>query len=239
MSKPDFAVICWKWKPRDGYRSIFGPETVNTLRRMVARNFAHPHRFICVTDDPEGIDREVEIIPMWDTYASMNSPHGGNNPSCYRRLPMFRRDAEKWFGPRFVSIDLDVVITADIRPLWLRREDFVMYGDTNPTTPYNGSMMLLRAGARAQVWEHFDPAESPRAARAKGYFGSDQAWISLCLGPNEPKWTRRDGVYSFRNEIGPLKTDLPPGARVVICHGQFDPWSPELQRLDWVQQHYR
>lgn len=30
---------------------------------------------------------------------------------------------EKIAGPRFVSIDLDVVITADLRPLWNRPED--------------------------------------------------------------------------------------------------------------------
>ena len=43
----------------------------------------------------------------------------------------------------------------------------------------------------------------------------------VCLGTGEAKWTARDGVYSFRNQIQPPrgKGALPPGARVVFFHG--------------------
>lgn len=237
--KPDFAVVCWRWKPKPGYRSKFGPETVNTLRRMVARHFQHPHRFICVTDDPAGIDPEVEIVPLWDTFSNLENPSGPTNPSCFRRLPMFGADAAKLFGPRFVSLDLDVVIVGDMKPLWLRPEDFVIWGDTNPTTPYNGSMMLMTAGARSKVFTEFDPVESPKKAQALGYFGSDQAWIGACLGRGEAMWTRRDGVYSYRNEIGTYRLELPRNAKIIIMHGQHDPWDAIPQRQPWVQEHYR
>lgn len=239
MSKPDFAVICWKWKPKRVYRSEFGPQAVNVLRRMVARNFEVPHRFICVTDDPKGIDPEVEIIPLWDTFSDLENPSGPQNPSCFRRLRMFAPDAANLFGPRFVSLDLDVVITADMRPLWMRQEDFVIWGDTNPTSPYNGSMMLLTAGKRPQVWTEFHPTESPKRATSLGFFGSDQAWIGACLGPDETKWTRKDGVYSYRNEIGIHRHDLPANTRIVIFHGQHDPWTHFPQQQGWVRSHYR
>lgn len=235
---PDFAVVTWRWKPKAGYRSKFGPETVNTLQRMVARNFVVPHRFICVTDDPEGLAPGIEVIPLWNDWADVENPSGPINPSCYRRLRMFHPNAEKWFGRRFVSLDLDVVITGDMRPLWDRPEPFVIWGDTNPTTPYNGSMMLMTAGARSKVWLDFDPVESPKRSVAMGYFGSDQAWIGACLGTNETKWTRRDGVYSYRNEIGPRGV-LPDGARIVVFHGHIDPWGPQAQNLEWVKAHYR
>lgn len=237
--KPDFAVVTWKWKPKEGYRSKFGPETVNVLQRMVARHFPVPHRFICVTDDPKGIDPGVEVVPLWDDFSTLENPSGPQNPSCFRRLRMFAPDAVRTFGPRFVSLDLDVVVTGDLRPLWLRPEAFVIWGDTNPSTPYNGSMMLLQAGARAKVWMDFDPIKSPKRAQDLGYFGSDQAWIGACLGRGEAMWTHKDGVYSYRNQIGVFRQDLPSNARIVIFHGQHDPWSFFPQQQIWVKEHYR
>lgn len=234
-------VVTWRWKPADGYRSTFGPDTVNVLRRMVARHFPHPHRFVCVTDDAAGIDASVEILPAWNDFAGVPSPHGGRNPSCYRRLRLFHPDAAQWFGERFVSLDLDMVITGDLTPLWHRPEDIVLWGDTNPLpgSHYNGSMMLLRAGARPRVWTEFDPAVSPQLSLRAKCHGSDQGWISYCLGPGEAKWTRADGVYSYRNDLAPHGASrLPSDAKLVVFHGHVDPWAPEGQRIEWIRTFY-
>ncbi|WP_409188442.1 hypothetical protein [Bradyrhizobium sp. RDM4] len=233
------SVVCWKWKPKPGYRSAFSSANVNMLRAMVARHYARPHRFICVTDEAAGIEPGIEVIPLWDDYASVASPCGARQPSCYRRLKAFSKEAATLFGPRFVSLDLDVVVTGDLVPLWDRPEEFVIWGDTSPKTPYNGSMFLLTAGARRQVWEDFDPVKSPARGRALGYFGSDQAWIGACLGPREAKWGRADGVYSYRLDVRSAAGALPDDARIVMFHGHVDPWSAEAERLDWVRRYYR
>lgn len=232
-------VVTFKWKPRPGYRSAFNSEHVNILARMVARNYPHPHKFICVTDDAAGIDDHIGIVPLWDDYADLPSPHGAGNPSCYRRLKLYSEEARELFGDRIVSLDLDCVITGDLTPLWDRPEDFVVWGQTNPANPYNGSMQLLTAGARRQVWEDFDPVQSPILARRRGFFGSDQAWLCACLGPNEARWTTKDGVYSYRIDCKPRGGRLPEGARIVFFHGQIDPDHPEAQRLEWVREAYR
>lgn len=238
--KPIDSVICWRWQPRPGYRSSYGPETVNTLRAMVARHFPHPHRFICVTDDAKGIDPRVDVMPAWDDYATVPSPHGGKNPSCYRRLRMFHPDAAQWFGQRFVSLDLDVVITGDLTPLWHRDEDIVLWGDTNPQpgSHYNGSMILLTAGSRSKVWTQFDPKVSPRQTLAARAWGSDQGWLSFCLGGGEAKWGKADGVYSFRNHLRTNPRNLPENARLIVFHGSQDPWTHPANQLPWVQRHY-
>jgi hypothetical protein len=239
MNEP-LSVVCWKWKPAAGYRSEFGATQVNVLRAMVARHLKLPHRFICVTDDPAGIAPGIEIVKLWDDFATLPSPHGGLNPSCYRRLRAFSAEAGKWFGPRFVSMDLDTVIVGDITPLVDRPEDFVIWGDTNPTTPYNGGFWLLRAGTRTKVWTGFDPKASPASARALGYFGSDQAWIGAALGPDEAKWSTADGVYSYRVHVQPALGMLPRNARIVFFHGRHDPWQPAVQRSSpWIRHHYR
>ena len=233
----ELTVCCWKWQPAPGYRSKFDAAAVNTLRAMVARHYRRPHSFVCITDDATGIDGDVRVVPIWHDFAQLRGPNGVN---CYRRLKAFSTEAADIIGPRFVSLDLDAVITADVSPLWDRPEDFVIWGDTARGTPYNGSMFLLRAGTRRQVWEKFDPASSPARAKALGYIGSDQAWIGACLGVNERKWSTADGVYSFRNEINGKRRDLPPNARVVMFHGRFDPWMPQVQAQHrWIREHYQ
>lgn len=231
-------MVCWKWST-PGYRSAFSVETVLTLRDMVRRHYPEPHRFVCVTDDPAGLGG-VEVIADTKDFADVRSPHGGHNPSCYRRLRMFRPDAEQWFGQRFVSIDLDVVITGDLRPLFHRSEDVVFWGDTNPLprSHYNGSLMLLTAGSRPQVWTSFDPERSPRLSLKAQCWGSDQGWISYVLGNSEAKFTKADGVYSFRNDLKEGSRSLPADAKVVFFHGAHDPWGQRAQSLAWVRRHY-
>lgn len=234
----NIAVVCFKWRSPRGYRSVFGPETVNALRRMVARNYPHPHRFICVTDDANGVDPEVEIVPLWNDFASIPNPHGRHNPSCYRRLRAYASDAEQWFGPRFVMIDLDTVIVGDLTALFHRPEDFVMWGETDPRSFYNGSMVLMTAGARKQVYERFDPRVTPMQAKSAGKFGSDQGAVSYLLGPGEATWGREDGVYSYRVHIHPQGDRLPANAKVIMFHGKEDPWGRRAQQLPWVREHW-
>jgi hypothetical protein len=240
-------VVCWKWKV-NGYRSVFGPETVNVLRNMVARHLHLPHRFSCITDDAHGIDSNVRIIPLWDTFADIPNPSNPRNPSCYRRLPMFSEEAREIIGERIFSLDLDAVITGDITPLVDHDHDFVIWGGQSVQPGvrggrvyswYNGSLMYLRAGARTRVWTEFDPKVSPMKAHLSNARGSDQGWITYILGHKERIWNDQDGVYSYRNHIAPARNKLPVNARFVAFHGRHDPWMPEVQRANpWIREHY-
>lgn len=232
------SICTFKWRT-PGYRSVFTARHVNILARMVGRNYRAPHQVVCITDDPAGLDPAIRVIPLWDDHATLRNPMGGRNPSCYRRLKLFSAEARDLVGERFVCIDLDVVITGDLRPLYDRTEDFVIWGDTHPRTFYNGSMWMMTAGARRQVWDDFDPVRSPMTSKAAGHFGSDQGWISHRLGPKEATWGRADGVYSFRVHIAPNGGALPDNARVVVFHGKIDPWHRDAQRHAWVRENWR
>lgn len=232
-------IVCWRWQPPVNYRSTFTPDTVYALRDMVRRHYPHPHRFVCVTDRPQDVPK-VETIPLWDDCAGIPSPIGYSYPSCYRRLKVFAPDAGEVFGERLVSLDLDTVIVGDLTPLFDRPEDFVIWGESDfpHTTPYCGSLWLLKTGARPQVWTAFDERTSPRLAMRAGCRGSDQGWLAYILGKNEATWTRRDGVYSYRKHLAPRNNVLPADARVVCFHGKYDPWSYRIQSIPWVRQHY-
>lgn len=240
------SFVCFKWRPQAGYRSAYGPEQVNTLARMVARHYAAPHRFICVTDDAAGLAPGVEPVPLWPDLADLPNPSFRGGPSCYRRLRVFAPDAGRLLGERFVCLDLDVVITADVRPLFDRPEPFVGWRNPNPAWPLNGSLFMLKAGAHPEVWQLFDPATSPHLAHAAGCRGSDQGWMSYVLGRHQPTWSSRDGVWSWQDEIhnrgrtGRAAALLPRGARIVIFHGPMDPWSPGAARVaPWIKEHYQ
>lgn len=234
------SFVCWKWEPPLGYRSKFAPETVNVLYSMLKRHYHDTFELVCITDQPKGISPDVRIIKLWPDFAKIPSPHGRGNPSCYRRLKMFSREAVGWFPDYVVSIDLDVVILDDITALFADRPDFRMYGDTARGTPYNGSLIAHRPGKRVQLWEKFDPLTSPQLGLQKQYIGSDQAWIGVCLGPNERKFTHLDGVWSYRNQIAPKGGVLPANAKIVIFHGHCDPWQGLMQRKhEWIARNYR
>jgi hypothetical protein len=211
---------------------------------MIGRHHDGPFRLTCITDDAQGISSEVRVLPLWRDLGNLPSPHGRGYPSCYRRLPLFAEEFNGMriadlIGERFVALDLDVVICDKLNPLFDGGEDFRIWGDTAKGTPYNGSLYMLKAGARRKVWDGFDPIQSPRKSLSLGYIGSDQGWIGAALGPGEAKWTTADGVYSFRNHIQRNGCRLPPGARLVVFHGAVDPWSAQARILPWVLKHYR
>lgn len=233
------SIVTWKWS-KPGYRSKFTAERVNAVRRMVAKYYPDPHRFICITDDAAGLDPEIEAIPLWDEWADILNPTWGESgPSCYRRLRSFAPDFEQIAGKRFVCIDLDLVITGDLRPVWNRPEDFVIYRAGTAPQVYNGSMYLMTAGSRRQVWDQFDPVKSPGLTSAAKLRGTDQAWIQYVLGPNEAQWTEADGVYGYRSDCLKARGGaLPPGARVVMFWGYPDPWSRVAHRAaPWIGEH--
>lgn len=240
-------VGCFKWH-KPGYRSTFGPETVNVLRSMVARNLSLDHEFFCVTDDAAGIDPRVRVIPLWNDFAEIPNPSSPRNPSCYRRLKLFSAEAATLIGERIVCMDLDTVIVGDVTPLFDRPDDFVIWGgqtvEARPNSRvyswYNGSLLMLRAGTRRQVWESFDPRTSPARAHRANCRGSDQGWISFILGAGEKVYSTADGVYSYRNHVLPRSGRLPSDARFVSFHGQWDPWMSQVKRAhSWVREHYR
>lgn len=231
--------VTWFWAAKPGYRSTFDADCVNNLFRMVDRHYQAPHRNICVTNLPKGIDASIEIVPDREDFKEMPNPNGSHNPSCYRRLRAFAPDAGEVFGERLVSLDLDVVIVGDLMPLFDRPEDFIIWGQSDfPRRQfYNGSLWMLRTGTRTKVWTEFD-RHAPLKAAKRGHKGSDQGWLSYVLGPHEAKWGEQDGIYSYRVHVAPRGNVLPENARLIAFHGRTDPWDYNMQQVPWIREHY-
>jgi hypothetical protein len=248
------AIVTFKWEPRPGYRSHFTSEHVNTMRRMVARHYQKPHRFICVTDKPDGLDASIEHVPLWDDHADVPNPTWKDGPSCYRRLKVFSHWFGKLIGERFYCMDLDMVVTSDLAPLFDRTEPFIAMRSHLPAIPLCGSFFGMDPGTQASVWDSFNPLRSPILSTKKGFRGSDQAWMTYCYGNKFPSWSSLEGVYSYVKLVPKVARyrptsafqwprdpkRLPVDARLVVFTGKPDPWDSEaLTASPWIRDHYQ
>lgn len=236
------SVVCFKWSPfEDQVFSIpsqeiiqYTSEHVNTLYSMVSRHLHMPFEMVCVTDDPTGIHPDIRIVPLWDKFRKL----GG----CYNRLYTFSRDMESILGPRFICLDMDLVLVADITPLLQRDEDFVFYKMRGPQgLRLNGGMFMMNAGAREFVWTDFESNPADAIAQSEYIVGTDQAWMQHRLGLEEPCWTLEDGIYDMRMDF--LETgmkDIPMDARIIMWPGPRDPSHQEWREAyPWIESNYK
>ncbi len=222
-------IVLWKWSNPNRLHILFdySADAVNRLRQQLAEHLSIPHDVICITDNPAGIDSGIRIVPLWQDAAHL----GG----CWRRLRAFAPDMRELIGPRFAWIDLDSVIVGSMDEILGRPDDIVLYRSNSvENTPYNGSMLLMNAGARAKVWDSFDEQRSPAITAEASLTGTDQAWIAHVLGPNEAVWTKKDGVMHFMRDCVP---DLPDHSRIVFFPGVQKMHMPNARRhAPWIDE---
>lgn len=205
-------LTTWVWGDK------YGPDYIAKLEGSIARNLTEPYEFRVIrTDDP--LTKEK---------------------GCFARLRAFDPfwQAEQGFmpGDRIVCMDLDLVVTGSLDGLFDRAEPFVILTGINSSNPcpYNGSLWMLRAGHRPDVWGDFS-----LEAAAKVPFDSfpdDQAWMAHKL-PDVGAFGPETGVYGFHKPGWPKGEALPKNASIVAFPGWRDPVG--FQHLDWVKQHWR
>jgi hypothetical protein len=230
-------------------RPAYSAHHVNVMAAMIDRWHKGPFEIVCITDDPEGIDGSIRIVPLWDDLK--------NNGRCFVRLKAFAKGMDEILGPKFASLDLDTVICGPIDETFAPDVDFMIWSDPSRITPYCGSQWMVKPGSHPEVFDKFDPVRAASLKAEFGYFGSDQAWLSYML-PNAPVWTKAHGIYSFRMHLmrnyggDPVGVrfrkrlrargtpKLPHNARIVHFHGAYDPSQKMIQDLiPWVKEHWR
>lgn len=239
------SVVCWKWGGK------YSPDHVLRLRSAVARNLRLAHRFLCVTDDPSGLDG-VDLVPMPDDHARLRLT------KQYRRVRIHDAAFAASLGPRILQVDLDAVVTGDITPLARRPEPFAIWRSPaygRREWMLNTSLMLTDAGYLDDLWRAFseDWGRLDTDKRHRNYMGSDQALVEMWLDDRRlPHGTfgAADGVYSWRGHVAPPPLPrghprptggaLPDGARFVGFWGPCDPASPECQAAaPWILEHWK
>ena len=240
-------VVCIKWGEK------FGVEYVNKLYNAVQRNLSLKHRFICLTDDAEGIVAGVETfdIPRADLKI------------CWNKLALFDRGIHNIEG-QILFLDLDVVIVKPIDDLFLFQpeskfvsiKEWVSVDYALPDmSPFNASAMRFDVGAYPFIVEEFykerdvtlieeiffDEAASKLGQSEKvtyndleGFpprvFNGDQEWEYYMLYKNNVKVD-----YYPEGWLASYRYGFDSKARVIVFHGEPKPEqvSDEIVMRNW------
>lgn len=224
-------VTTWLWG------ETYGQHYVQRLAAAVRRNLNETHRFICFTDTPRHLpDIEQHQILNTDLLKIKG---------CFARMRLFDPAWQKNLGlepgDRVVDLDLDLVVTGALDPLLERTDDFTILQGINSTNPcpYNGSIWMLRAGARPDVWADFSVDAAYAKTRIHA-FPDDQGWFEYKM-PDAGAWGPAQGVYGFRKRGWPIgegeSLRLPAGAKIVAFPGWRDP--SKFEHLPWVRENWK
>lgn len=210
------ALIIGTWLWGGKYPKIY----VERLRAGLARHLKQPYRFEVFTPEDDDI-------------------HFTKIKGCFARLRMFDPQWQAKHGikdnDRLVCADLDSIVTGPLDPLFNRPDNFCILTGANSSNPcpYNGSLWMLRAGYRPDVWSDFSLKAAAQVPHDK--FPDDQAWFAHKL-PGVVGWKAgpSSGVYAFHKPGWPKGDALPADARLVVFPGWRDP--SKFTHLDWVRE---
>lgn len=215
-------VVCVKWGDK------YPPYYVNRLYNMVVNNTSYEIDFICVTENPEGLDERITIYPLPDLGLK----------GWWYKLSLFSDDIHDLKG-RFLYIDLDVVIVDSIDAfLDQERSSLIISGDLQ-TGEFNSSVFSLESNSLTHIWTEFLKDRDRIVSSMHG----DQDWISQysegistwsdswvvsykkqCNARVERSWgvigklLRKMGLMTVKGE-----SSVPDGAKIVQFHGKPDP----------------
>lgn len=251
-------VCCLKWGP------AYGLDYANVLYRAVRHRLDRPHRFVCITDDGEGLDPGIEVAPLPD----FPLPRELWGQGMWPKLSLFRPGVFP-DDDLVLYVDLDVMITGGLDPLVERVErkgGLHIIREWNPTlynvVPValrpdrgsNSSVVAFVPGEQRHIWRAFeaDPEGSFERLRndqrfinahARGKHYWPQAWCQSF---------RRSCVWHYPvNLLFPTPT-LPGRARILVFHGRPNPtellgppgrrwgtkWKFGTQPVPWVGEYW-
>ena len=233
-----YYVLCLK------HGTKYSSDYVNVLHKMVKRNCTLDFEMVCLTDNSQGINPDITILPLpkeltgWWCKPYMFSSN----------LPL---------TGKVLYMDLDVVISNNVDKLfeftdgWATIRDFTR--KMRPTwRKYNSSVVLFEAGSLSQFWDDFVNDQKKHQRK----FHGDQDWLyDVAERLNNPAKLFPDNwIMSWKWEIRQSKDlnyKMPKGKRTLrtvenvkppkdcsICVFHGDP-NPEHCEDPWVKENWK
>lgn len=209
-------IICMKWGTK------YGPEYVNKLYGMVQRNMTRPFRLVCLTDDSEGINSNVDCFPLPELDLPANAPERGWNKLTTFIDPLYDIQGKTLF------LDLDVVIVGNIDPLFDLEGKFYIIRDFVRTDGTgNSSVYLFEPGAHPDIIEYF----RSNFEQIKVEHRNEQEFLSHYLLKQDvldywpSSWCRSFKYDCLPGVLGSWfsPSKIPEDARIIIFHGNPNP----------------
>ena len=241
-------VLCIKWGKK------YGPQYVNKLHSMVRRHLTRPHRFVCLTDDPVGINPGIEVKPIpavgfseFDTRQPWTFGHG------WLKLTSFADPLYDLHG-RTLFLDLDIVIVDNIDGFFDLPGEFCVIKEWDKQDGTgNTSVYLYRIGAHADVLQYLKNGYPQAVTQVR----NEQEFITQYLArQGKVSYWPASWCVSFKRHCVPRglmswvrAPSIPPGAKIVAFHGKPNPpdaiagdsgkWYRRVPPTPWVAEHWR
>lgn len=253
-TRPEVNVICMKWG------SLYSSAYVNNLHQGVVRHLKRPHRFVCFTDDVDGIHNTIETAPL---------PDSGGTPSLrdsrWRKLSLFSSALVNLSGPA-LFLDLDVVIVGSLDVFFDYPGEVLMIRDDDPfrakplrklnprrdaflASVGNSSVFRYEIGAHHYIYDSY--RTNPDLAH-RNYEISQQFQSAQLLERGYLRYWPSGLCVSFKNKcVTPrLRSfwqhpSIPEGTRIVVfagtpkmadvLAGRGNRWYRRIGNVDWLR----
>ncbi len=247
------SVVCLKWG------TLYGAEYVNRLYSMVSRHLSLPFRFVCFTEQAEGIRGEVEIWPLPD----FDEPPEQYARHCqaWRKLALFKAGLANMQG-KVLFLDLDVVVMSSIDEIFDYSPKLAIIENWYQPGKLVGqaSAICFEAGQSEALLQNYlaNPIKVLDAYR------TEQAYITGFLGKQgfdyfPPSWCisfKKHCMASGMRRFFSSRAREPQDAKIVVFHGRPNPpdaisgqwgkplpwykrWYKRIQPTPWVANHWR
>jgi hypothetical protein len=210
-------IICMKWGTK------YGPEYVNRLYNMVRRNLSGDFRFVCLTDDSQGLDTNVECFPI----PSLDLPEGIPERG-WKKLTSFVPNLYGLKGTA-LFLDIDVVIVDNIDCFFEYPGEFLIIHDWKRPSRITGNSSVYRfeIGAHPDVYETFRTT----VEQVRKDHRHEQAFLSEHLHKQgKLKYWPTEWCPSFKYHCIPTwpsnywrEPSFPASSKIVIFHGEVNP----------------
>ena len=229
-------VLCLK------HGNKYSSQYVNVLYSMVKRNLTIPFKFVCLTDDPRGLDKDIQCLEL---------PKELSGWWC--KPYMYSKDLPLAQDSTILYMDLDVVISGNLNKLFgYETDDWCVIRDfTRAMQPkwekYNSSVVRFKLGQLNHVWTGF--IKDPKAIIQK-HFG-DQDWLWTAAKGTAKTWPD-EWIQSWKWEIRKDRSlqsgakgnrkfskveDVVPPSQCCICVFHGDP-NPHMCEDPWVRNNW-
>lgn len=214
-------IVTLKWGDR------YGPDFVNRLYRAIDRNLTRPFRFLCFTDNGDGLRPEIEAHPL--PPIALPESH---QRTTWLKLGLFMDGLADMEGDcMFLDLDLLIVENIDCFFDYMPGKRCIIHNwvlghhifKKRPDVG-NSSVFRWRAGTTQFIVDKF----YAEAEWAMANFKPPQTYLTYGLG--EKHWWPEDWVQSFKRHAIPpfplnlvLMPKMPAGTKILVFHGRPDP----------------
>lgn len=234
-------VLCMNWGAK------YSPEYVNRLYGMVARQLWQPVRFLCLTDNPDGIRADVACHPIPD----LPLPSGLGS---WRKLAAFSPKVAGLLGETAIFLDLDLVIVGALEPFFEQSGEFLIIRDWRRplTRAGNASVFRFSPQRSTDLFDQYcrDAEHITRKFRTVGEYLTRYMADFGALGFWSNGWCasfKQDCIPGWPWRLWQTPT-VPEGSRILVFHGEPKPPQAlaggicergQYCAAPWIAEHWR